>query len=158
MSSRCYAVVGPLERHEYRNTHHKIEQYKIARGASGITVTEQGRGGEGGRSPYQTQTPRWSLRFQCPLPFLFFLFSIWCCCAMSFLLLISSYTSGYLLVPSFGIAPLPFFSFLCDVAVQCYSISFLILRFLDFLGVMGVNFFFFVFLLEFSVCFVFLMN
>jgi hypothetical protein len=44
------------------------------------------------------------------------------------------------------------------VAVQCNPISFPMLRFLGFLGVVRVNFFFVVFLLESSVCFVFPMN
>jgi hypothetical protein len=52
----------------------------------------------------------------------------------------------------------PFLENPYGVAVQCRPISFPILSFLDLLGVMHVIFLFVVFLLEFSVCFVFTMN
>jgi hypothetical protein len=42
---------------------------KSATGASGPTATAQAEGGEGRRSPDQTQAPRWSLRVQSPPPF-----------------------------------------------------------------------------------------
>jgi hypothetical protein len=71
--------------------------YNIAPQARVGSQSLRGREGGGEEEPRSDASSQVEAEVSEPPPFLIFLKSIWCCCAMSFLSLISSYTSGYLL-------------------------------------------------------------